>query len=153
MSKALLLKQKQLLFFMIAGGICATLEIVLFKLFSVVLKTFIPAEEDFFGIHYPLSNILSTTLAILLNYFLSIWFVFQRGRHSKKKEFAYFMVTSLVATLLSLLFFQIFYRYIVLQHLDLGFIEFSREILSKIFAITVVAAINYLMKKRMVFSG
>ena len=92
--KQLLLKQKQVLFFIIAGGLSAIVEIGSFKLFSVNIPIFYSSETNFHGIHFPLSNILSTTCGIVFNYFLSIWFVFERGKHSKKREFAYFMVIS-----------------------------------------------------------
>ena len=92
--KQLLLKQKQILFFIIAGGISAVAEIGSFKLFSVYLPSLFSFEQNLFGIHYPLSNIFSTSLGIITNYFLSIWFVFERGKHSKRREFAYFMFIS-----------------------------------------------------------
>ena len=84
--KQLLLKQKQVLFFIIAGGLSAIVEIGSFKLFSVNIPIFFSRETNFHGIHFPLSNILSTTCGIVFNYFLSIWFVFERGKHSKKRN-------------------------------------------------------------------
>lgn len=83
---AFIIKQKQILFFIIAGGLSAIVEIGLMKVFSYYIPEYIPAETKWHGISYPLSNILSTTCAIIFNYFLSIWFVFERGKHSKKKS-------------------------------------------------------------------
>ena len=83
---AFIIKQKQILFFIIAGGLSAIVEIGLMKVFSYYIPEYIPAETKWHGISYPLSNILSTTCAIIFNYFLSIWFVFERGKHSKKKK-------------------------------------------------------------------
>ena len=55
--KQLLLKQKQVLFFIIAGGLSAIVEIGSFKLFSVNIPIFYSSETNFHGIHFPLSNI------------------------------------------------------------------------------------------------
>ncbi len=151
--KQLLLKQKQVLFFIVAGALSAVVEIGSFKLFSVYLPTVISAETNFYGIHFPLSNIFSTTLGIISNYFFSIWFVFQRGKHSKKREFAYFMSVSFFSTLLSLMFFQIFFRFVFTDYLDLVFFVFSHEMLSKIAAILLVSLLNYSVKKRIIFNG
>ena len=95
-----ILRQKQILFFILAGGLSAIVEIGSFKILSYTLPYYIIKEQNFYGIHYPFSNILSTTFAIIFNYFLSIWFVFERGKHSKQKEFIYFMIVSLFSTLL-----------------------------------------------------
>ena len=151
--KQLLLKQKQVLFFIIAGGLSAIVEIGSFKLFSVYIPNLFTSEKDFHGIHFPLSNIFSTFCGIIFNYFLSIWFVFERGKHSKKKEFAYFMFISFLSTLLSLLFFQIFFRYIFKDNLDLSIYTISPEMISKIFAIILVSILNYSVKKNVIFNG
>jgi putative flippase GtrA len=151
--KQLLLKQKQVLFFIIAGGLSAIVEIGSFKLFSVNIPIFFSRETNFHGIHFPLSNILSTTCGIVFNYFLSIWFVFERGKHSKKREFAYFMVISFFSTILSLLFFQLFYNTIFRDNLDLIIYTFSPQILSKIAAIGLVSILNYSIKKNVIFNG
>jgi len=151
--KKLLLKRKQILFFVLAGGISAIVEIGSFKIFSVTIPVVIPKESNFHGIYFPFSNMFSTTCGIITNYFLSIWFVFERGKHSKKKEFAYFMILSFFSTLLSLLFFQIFYKYIFKFHLDLHYFALSSEILSKISAIVVVSILNYSLKKKIIFNG
>jgi len=149
----LLLRQKQVLFFIIAGGLSAVVEIGSFKLFSTTIPQFFPREIDFHGIHYPLSNIFSTSCGIITNYFLSIWFVFERGKHSKRKEFAYFMVVSFISTLLSLGFFQIFYSYVFKDTIDLVVYALSPEIISKIAAILLVSILNYSIKKKVIFNG
>ena len=151
--KQLLLKQKQVLFFIIAGGLSAIVEIGSFKLFSVNIPIFFSSETNFHRIHFPLSNILSTTCGIVFNYFLSIWFVFERGKHSKKREFAYFMVISFFSTILSLLFFQLFYNTVFRDNLDMIFYTFSPQILSKIAAIGLVSILNYSIKKNVIFNG
>lgn len=151
--KQFLLKQRQVFFFAVAGALSAVVEIGTFKIFSVWIPKFLPAEAQVFGLHFPLSNIFSTGLAIIFNYYLSIWFVFERGRHSKKREFAYFMLLSVATTFLSLLFFQLFFKIVFTKPFDAGVFVFSPEILSKIAAIIVVSAVNYSMKKRLIFNG
>lgn len=151
--KELLLKQKQVLLFVVAGGLSAVVEIGSFKFFSVYLPHIFSQENNFHGIHFPLSNIFSTTCGIITNYFLSIWFVFERGKHSKRKEFAYFMFVSFFSTIISLTFFQVFFRFVFKQHIDLGFFVISQEILSKIAAILIVSILNYSVKKKVIFNG
>lgn len=151
--KEILLRQKQVLFFIIAGGLSAIVEIGSFKIFNTYLPHFIVKETNFYGVHYPLSNIFSTSCGIITNYFLSIWFVFERGKHSKRKEFAYFMIVSFFSTMLSLGFFQIFYSFIFKDNINLFFYTLSPEMISKIAAILLVSILNYSIKKKVIFNG
>ena len=151
--KEILLKQKQILLFAFAGALSAIVEIGTFKIFSVHLPQVFSQETNFHGIHFPLSNIFSTSCGIVTNYFLSIWFVFERGKHSKNKEFAYFMGISFLSTIVSLSFFYFFFRFVFLDYLDLGFFVFSQEMLSKIAAIVLVSVLNYTVKKKIIFNG
>lgn len=151
--KDILLQQKQILLFVLAGALSAVVEIGSFKAFSVYLPTIFPNEINFHGIHFPLSNIFSTTGGIFTNYFLSIWFVFERGKHSKRKEFAYFMIVSFLSTVISLSIFQVFFRFVFLDFIDVGFFVFSQEMLSKISAIVLVSVLNYTVKKKIIFNG
>ncbi|WP_144283561.1 GtrA family protein [Chryseobacterium echinoideorum] len=151
--RALLLRQKQVLLFIVAGGLSAVVEIGSFKLFSISLPQMLAQEQNFHGIHYPFSNILSTICGILFNYLLSIWFVFERGKHSKKREFVYFMIVSFISTLLSLSFFQIFYSYLFKDNINLIFYTLSPEMISKIAAILLVSILNYSVKKKIIFNG
>lgn len=151
--KQFILLQKQILLFGLAGALSAVIEIGSFKIFSVYLPTLFAAENNFHGIHYPLSNILSTSCGIITNYFFSIWFVFEQGKHSKRKEFVYFMALSFISTLLSLAFFQLFFRYVFKENIDIEIFVLSKEILSKIAAIVVVSILNYSAKKKLIFNG
>ncbi|MHA6728118.1 GtrA family protein [Chryseobacterium sp. A301] len=152
--KQFILSHKQIVFFMVAGALSALIEISSFKLFSVELPKVFVQETNFNGISYPLSNLFSTTLGIVSNYFFSIWFVFTRGKHSKSREFLYFMAISVLTMLLSLLVFQLFYNFIYQnESFNLGFFTFSAEMLSKISAIILVSILNYSVKKRIVFKG
>ncbi|MGL6038993.1 MAG: GtrA family protein [Soonwooa sp.] len=151
--KDLLLKQKQVLFFIIAGGLSAIIEIGSFKLFSVNIPKISTWEYNFYGIKYPLSNILSTGCGIVTNYFLSIWFVFERGKHSKRREFMYFMIVSFISTILSLTLFQIFFHYVFTSYFSIKIFTFSPEMISKIAAIVTVSVLNYSIKKKLIFNG
>lgn len=151
--RSIVLNQRQILFFVVAGALSAFVEIGSFKMFSVNLPQIIPNEPNFYGVHFPFSNIFSTLCGIITNYFLSIWFVFERGKHSKKREFAYFMFVSFLSTILSLSFFQIFFSFVYEQNLNLGFFVFSKEMLSKVSAILLVSVLNYTVKKKVIFNG
>ena len=151
--KQLLLRHKQILFFIIAGGLSAIVEIGSFKILSVYLPRVYSSEYNLYGIKYPFSNILSTGCGIITNYFLSIWFVFERGKHSKKREFAYFISVSVVSTIISLILFQILYHFVFKNPLDLGFYVLSQEMMSKITSIVIVSLLNYSIKKKIIFNG
>ena len=151
--KQLILRQKQVIFFIIAGGLSAVVEIGSFKILSVYLPRLLSSEHNFYGIKYPFSNILSTSCGIITNYFLSIWFVFERGKHSKKKEFLYFISVSVVSTFISLIIFQILYHFVYKDVIDLRFYVLSPEMMSKITAILLVSMLNYSIKKKIIFNG
>lgn len=151
--KQLLLRHKQIILFIIAGGLSAIVEIGSFKILSVYLPKVFASEYNFYGIKYPFSNILSTSCGIITNYFLSIWFVFERGKHSKRKEFAYFISVSIVSTFISLFLFQILYHFVFKNSVDLGFYVLSQEMMSKITSIIIVSLLNYSIKKKVIFNG
>lgn len=151
--KQILIRQKQIIFFIIAGGLSAVVELLAMKFFSLYVPQFFPQEINFHGIKYPISNILSTSLAILFNYYLSIKFVFERGKHGRKREFVYFMVVSGMTTLLSLIFFQLFINFVFLQPIDFKIYPLSPIILSKFMAIGLVSILNYFVKKKVIFKG
>lgn len=146
-------QQKQILFFILAGAVSALVEILMMKLFSQIIPSVFVQETNFYGIKYPLSNIFSTLCAILVNYWLSVKYVFETGKHGKKREFAYFMAISAMTTLLSLTIFQININFIFLQPIDFKIYALSPIILSKVLAIGIVSIINYIVKKKIVFNG
>ena len=151
--KKIILGQKQVLLFVFAGAVSALVEILMMKIFSQTIPIFFEQEIDFHGIKYPLSNVLSTSCAILFNYWLSVRFVFERGKHGKKREFFYFMILSGITTFLSLSIFQIFINFIFLTPIDFKIYTLSPIILSKVMAIGIVSILNYVVKKNIVFNG
>lgn len=151
--KQLILRHKQVIFFIVAGGLSAIVEIGAFKILSTYLPKFFLWEYNLYGIKYPFSNILSTSCGIITNYFLSIWFVFERGKYSKRREFFYFISVSVASTIISLLLFQILYHFVFRDVIDLKFYVLSPEMMSKITAILVVSMLNYSIKKKVIFNG
>ena len=149
--KKIILGQKQVLLFVFAGAMSALVEILMMKIFSQTIPIFFEQEIDFHGIKYPLSNVLSTSCAILFNYWLSVRFVFERGKHGKKREFFYFMILSGITTFLSLSIFQIFINFIFLTPIDFKIYTLSPIILSKVMAIGIVSILNYIVKKNIIF--
>lgn len=151
--KALIIRHKQIGLFIIAGGMSAILEVGSFKYFSSAIPKIFPSELNLWGIHFPFSNTLSTGLGILSNYLFSIWFVFKRGRHSRKREFFLFLIISLITTLFSLALFQVFFSFVFLGNMKVLIMTFSPEILSKITAIILVSIINFSVKKKFIFNN
>ena len=151
--KKIILGQKQVLLFVFAGAMSALVEILMMKIFSQTIPICFDQETDFYGIKYPLSYVLSTSCAILFNYWLSVRFVFERGKHGKKREFFYFMILSGITTFLSLSIFQIFINFIFLTPIDFKIYTLSPIILSKVMAIGIVSILNYVVKKNIVFNG
>lgn len=145
-------QQNQILLFIIAGGFSAMLEIGSMKIFSSFLPMIFPLEPRWHGVAYPLSNIFSSLTGIISNYFFSIWFVFQTGKYSKKKEFTYFMMVSLLSTVLSLAAFNLFFHFV--QHpINLLIYMLSPVIFCKLAAIVFVSILNFIVKKRIIFNS
>ena len=121
----------QIIKFAVAGAIGACIEIGLFFFFI-----------EFTGLHYLVANFIAISVAIMVNYVISQKWVFETGRHSKRKEFVFFIGVSIVALLLNQLFMFIL----------VDSVEMNMKV-SKIVAIGLVAVYNYLAKKFFVFKG
>ena len=113
------------------------------------LPRFVPFENRAYG--YPCSNILSTSGGIISNYYFSILFVFKRGKHSKKRELTYFMILSVITMLMSWMLFALFHSFI--HHpVDLIVITVGDIVFCKAVAIFLVSLINYVVKRKFIFS-
>lgn len=119
----------QIVKFAVAGAIGASIEIGLFFFFV-----------EFTAMHYLLANFIAISVAVMVNYFISQKWVFETGRHSKRKEFFFFLAVSLVALSLNQLLMWVL--------VDWMEVEIK---LSKIVAIGLVATYNFLAKKFFVF--
>ncbi len=144
--------RKQLVLFFIAGALSAIIEISLMKLFSLpqMLPRFFSFENKTHA--YPLSNFLSTGGGILSNYFFSIRYVFKRGKHSKRKEFYLFIILSIATMFMSWGLFAVFHSFIH-QPVNLYFYTMGDIVFCKAAAIFLVSMINYVAKKKIVFSS
>ncbi len=120
----------RILKYFFVGGFAAAVDISLFSLFSIVL-----------GLPWIPVSISTFVLATLINYFLSIKFVFQSGiRHKQKIEIAAVFLVSGLALLVNQI---ILYVAIELFHWPL--------FLSKVLATTTVFFWNYFGRSRLVF--
>jgi putative flippase GtrA len=144
--------KKQIALFFIAGTLSAMIEVSLMKFFS--LPQMLPHIFSFENKTnaYPLSNLLSTGGGILSNYFFSIRYVFTRGKHSKKKEFSLFIILSVTTMFMSLGIFAIFNSFIH-EPVNLYFFTVGDIVLCKALAIFLVSLINYVAKKKIIFSN
>ncbi len=141
----------QLFRFGMAGAICAVLEIFLFRFFAQpeILPSLFAIENAHYD--YPISNFLSTGTAIVLNYYLSIRWVFEPGKHNQRREFAYFVLLSLLTLIVSWRIFAIFSNYIITQDLSFMNVPINHLVLNKIIAIGLTSIFNYLLKKKVIF--
>ena len=124
-------KYGQVIKFIIAGATGAIIEIALFILLS-----------EYFSIHYLLANLVAITVAILVNYIISLKWVFESGRYSQGIEFIAFLGTSSLVIMLN-------------QFLMWGFVDgiYLDERLSKVLSIALVAIVNFFAKKFLVFKN
>lgn len=95
---------------------------------------------DIIEIRYTSANLPAMGIAIICNYFLTRWLVFEPGRYSGKVTFILFMTFTLAGVALN----QFFLWYFV-EHLTVN------VKLSKVFAVSIVAVFNYFTKKYIVF--
>ena len=114
----------------IIGGICTVIDFTIFVVFTKA-----------FGFHYLLVSTASFSVAVFLNYYLCIKFLFTAGvRFSRKIEILSFFVISIIGLLIhqAILFSAV-------DLLELGLI------VSKALATGTVFAWNYLGRKCYVF--
>lgn len=148
MFKAIKRNLHQIFLFILIGVLSAVIEITSFRLFSypTFFPNFFSFEIDFY---YPISNFASSACGIIFNYFLSIWFVFKQGKHSKKKEFTFFMIISFFSMLMTWIVSALL---LIIFKSPICFILcISPEMFCKIIAIGIVAVFNYIIKKKFIF--
>lgn len=121
----------QILTFVVAGGICALLE------FGLLI-----ALVEGAGMEPLVANPFAFTVAVLLNYVLSRRWVFETGRHSRRRELTYFLVFSLLAFGVNQGFFWLFVDGFTLDYR-----------VGKVLSIGGASVFNFLTKKFLVFKG
>jgi putative flippase GtrA len=124
------LKSSQIVRYFFVGGIAAIVDIVIFYIFAKYL-----------GFNYLLVGAFGFILATLLNYMLSIEYVFEsKVRFTKGAEILWIYVISLVGLFLHLVFLYLFIDLIQLE-----------KMMGKLIAIAGVFLWNYLMRKNFIF--
>ncbi|WP_207425918.1 GtrA family protein [Pedobacter sp. SYSU D00535] len=123
------LSRSQVSRFVLVGGLSFLIEYVLF----IILV-------DVAGIKYTQANLPAMTVAIICNYFLTKWFVFQPKRHNGKITFVLFTLFTLMGVVLN----QFMLWFMVEQ------IAVDVKV-SKVLAVSTVAIFNYFTKKHFVF--
>lgn len=122
---------KQVFMFLLIGGICFVLVMGLLFLFV-----------EYFFIEKNLANIIASLIVIFINYFLNAWFVFERGRHSRWKEFTGFFLFSMIGFGLNVLLFGLMTKYVPIHYA-----------ISKTLIILLVAVFNFTTRKLLIFKG
>jgi len=116
--------------FLLVGLACATVE---FGLFSLLYAPF--------GMDYLVANAIAVVIAILMNYFLSREFVFQRSKYAIATEIVSFVSFSVLAIILNQLVL-----WLLVDQLDI-----PQVLWCKVVAIVIVSVFNFLTKKYIVF--
>jgi len=76
--------------YFVVGGTCAVIDYAIFSAMFVL------------GLHYLLAGTISFLIAVLINYWLSIRFVFRGGRHSRRREIVLVYLVSAVGIAINL---------------------------------------------------
>ncbi len=122
-------KYKEIINYLIFGGLTTVVSIVTYALFAKV-----------FNIDYLISNVLSWVLAVLFAYITNKIFVFESKSKKNVKEitsFFFFRIISLVIEMI------ILYIFVDMLHID--------DLITKIIAQVIVIVANYVFSKVFVF--
>jgi len=130
--KKLLERYGDLFRYLVAGGLTTLLSILSFALFN-----------DFFGIHYTVSNLFSWVLSVTFAFVLSKWYVFQskdKGKKSLFKESAGFFASRLATLAVEEILMMVLISLLQVP-----------ELVSKIICNVIVVILNYVFSKFLVF--
>ncbi|MCX7747723.1 MAG: GtrA family protein [Clostridia bacterium] len=130
----------QFLRYLIIGGLAAVVDISLFNI-GVYL----------FHIHHILSNIISFTAGLTINYFLSRDWVFNKKQHQAGRDFALFALTGIIGVILSTLILFILVDLRILYDLLFFLNEDLIKATAKIIAVFLVLFWNFFARKKIVF--
>lgn len=133
----------QFMRFAFIGGTCLVLEFVLIYLMISTLGEY-PVQNLLFpklaSVHF--YNAVAFSVALTLNYLVSRFWVFQRGRYSVGREFSAFVGVGIIALVLSATFFSV----------GLDYFKWH-WVIAKIFSVCLVLVWNFIMKKFFIFKG
>lgn len=128
----------QIVKFGFVGVLCFVIDFGLYKLCN------------FIGIPYLISGFIGFTVSVIVNYLLSMKFVFERREDmSRKREFIIFVILSVIGLGINelLLFIGIDGIYFNSEALRNMFSESMAETLVKLFATAVVMVYNFVTRK------
>lgn len=92
---------------------------------------------EIFYVHYMLSAAISFTLAVIGNYYLCLIWVFKNRTRANKKQFIFFILSSIFGLLLNLVIMRL-----AVEHAHIAYI------FAKVIATIIVTMWNFLTKKR-----
>ena len=130
---------EQFLKFAVVGGISFLVDFTVYTIMCNVLH-----------IHYIIAGVLGFTVSVVVNYILSMRYVFlSKDDMRKDKEFFIFVVLSLMGMFLNII---LLYLCIDILYSNLGYLKqlLSNEwmnIVSKVFATGVVMVFNFITRK------
>ena len=131
MPKKLLSKllNRQVISFVIVGGICYFIGISLLMFFVELVK-----------LEINLANLISSIITIFICYLLNVKFVFQGGRYKRTKEIFTFYIFSFFGLLLNITLIYFMTKYLPIWY-----------VISKTIVILIVAVFNFTTRKKFVF--
>jgi len=123
-------KYKEIINYLIFGGLTTLISIVTYALFAKV-----------FNIDYLISNVLSWIIAVLFAYITNKIFVFESKSKKNIKEITSFFFFRIVSLLIEMI---ILYIFVDMLHID--------DLVTKIIAQIIVIVSNYVFSKVFVFN-
>ena len=122
-------KYKEIINYLIFGGLTTVVSIVTYSLFAKL-----------FNIDYLISNVLSWIIAVLFAYITNKIFVFESKSKKNIKEITSFFFFRIVSLLIEMI---ILYIFVDMLHID--------DLVTKIIAQVIVIVANYVFSKVFVF--
>ena len=129
----------QIMKFSVVGGISFFVD---FAVYAVACNVI--------GIHYIIAGVLGFVISVIVNYLLSMKFVFQSKKDaSKKNEFVLFVILSVIGLIINslILFICIDLMYMNATILQLYINEENMNLLAKIIATAIVMIYNFVSRK------
>ena len=130
----------QFIKFGFVGGLCFLIDFGLYSLCNYV------------GIQYLVSGIIGFTVSVIVNYYLSMRYVFERRNDlSREREFAIFVVLSVIGLVLNevLLFVCIDGVYYHNTYMMSTMNHQTAKMLAKVFATGIVMLYNFISRKKL----
>ena len=120
---------RQIALFLMVGGVCYVVSIVLLLLFV-----------ELWHMEVNLANLTASLITIFVCYLLNAKFVFTGGRHSKGKEVLAFFSFSLLGLLVNVVLMYLMTTYLPIWY-----------VISKTLIVGVVAVFNFVVRKKLIF--